>query len=109
MLEQAGSNELLNVVLALQVKITELEMPGCALPKNRTMRDLASRLRKDAKRLPVQEILYFISSDPYFAYNKSKEVLANFKGLVEGSINVEFKDANGMSINNPFIKEEQNE
>lgn len=109
MLEQAASNELLDTILALRLKVTELEAPDCKLPKNKTMRDLAKQLGKGVKRLPVQEILYFISSDPYFAFNKTKEVLANFSGLVEGTLNVEFKDANGMSINNPFVKEEQDE
>lgn len=101
-----GSKELIDTILALHLKVQEVEAPGCKLPKNKTLRELAKELGKTVKRLPVQEVLYFISSDPYFAYNKTKEVLVNFAGLVEGTINVEFKDANGMSVNNPYMKEE---
>lgn len=106
MLRQVASQELLSVILALNLKIQELDTPGCKLGKNRTIRALALDLAKTAKVTRVKEILYFISSDRFFAYTKAKEVLATFNDIVSGAIDVEFKDANGMSVTNPFIKEE---
>lgn len=106
MSEVNASDEMVTTLLTLSGKMRELKQPDCKLPKNRTIRNLALELGKTAKRLPVQEVLNFISSDTFFAYAKAEEVLATFKALQDGEINVEFKDANGMSINNPNYKEE---
>lgn len=100
-----ASDELLNVILALRLKVQELDAPGCKLPKNRTMREFVKELVKTVERFSTQEILYYIASDTFFAYERAKEVLQGYSDLKEGNINVEFKDANGMSINNPYYKE----
>lgn len=107
-LPQMG-HELSTVLLAISTQLRELDTPGCKKPRNRTIRTLAIELGKKAKSQQVREILYFISSDTFFAYNKAKEVLAALQGLLDGSIDVTFKDANGMLISNPNCKESKDE
>jgi len=101
--------ELSSALLSISTQMRELNEPGCKKPKNRTMRALATELGKKATNQQVREIMYFISSDTFFAYSRAEEVLATLQGLLDGSIDVTFKDANGMLINNPNCKENEDE
>lgn len=107
-LPQMG-HELSTTLLSIATQLRELDTPGCTKPKNRTMRTLAKTLGAKAKSQQVREIMYFISSDQFFAYNKAKEVMATMQGLLDGTIDVTFKDANGMLISNPNCKEKVDE
>lgn len=102
-------HELSTALLAISTQMRELDEPNCKKPKNRTMRALATELGKKATNQQVREIMYYISSDNFFAHSRAQEVLTTLQGLLDGSIDVTFKDANGMLISNPNCKENKDE